>query len=102
MHNSCPISISVLVYGFTNSGRNTTPLAIDLPPNQSARVASSIGFGCCELGVFLPENYQITLFTTDKKEIFNREIVIKKSIKNYQKSTRDTHFWILETKDLCH
>lgn len=101
MHNACNTSVVATVNGLSNSGRDNAPASISLASQETARVGSFIGFGCCDLNAFLPDNYQITLAIDRQYTTLDRSKVISYVAEDQEKSSRASRFWLLDTKPFC-
>lgn len=98
IHNQCEIPIHVKLQNFTNGSSN--PGDFVLEPHQTGRAAAYVA-NYCKLKDVLPDNYQMTLQSADKSIIFNHEAILERAQKNTSKTSRDNHYWLLESNDLC-
>lgn len=99
IRNTCPLPLMVTLERHSNLG-DERPKSLAIPSGETAIAAEICGLSC-DLNASLPNGYRIIFKTNKNQRELERAKVISELIPNHEKSTRDNHYWQLDTHSYC-
>lgn len=99
IHNSCPFPVHTTLENHSNLG-GENPTSFDIASGATVVGGEIYGINC-DLNHSVLDGYKITFDTNTAHKEMDRSEIIGQLISNYEKSTRDSRYWLLDTGDFC-
>lgn len=99
IHNSCTTPVHATLENYSNLG-GKNPMSFDIASGATVVGGEIYGISC-DLNRSIMDGYKITFDTQAAHKEMDRSEIISRLISNQEKSTRDSRYWLLDTRDFC-
>jgi hypothetical protein len=99
IHNSCTSPVHATLENHSNLG-GENPVSFDIASGATVVGGEIYGINC-DLNRSVLDGYKITFDTNAVHKEMDRSEIIGRLVSNQEKSTRDSRYWLLDTRDFC-
>lgn len=99
IHNNCQSTIKTTLENYSNLD-DKIEKNFNIKPRETVNAGEIYGISC-DLNNSLMEDYRIKLTINSTTINLDRAEIIAKLKINHEKSTRDSRYWLMDTKEYC-